>query len=524
VSSQGTNVALNGSASHDPDGDPLTFGWTTDCPGGGFDNPTSATPSLTVDSIAPCSLSCTATLTVSDLDGASAPYAATVTVEDTVPPLLTVDTTPITVTDVDCSGDEVVTLPTATAVDQCDALPAVSHNAPATFPASQTTPVTYTATDDCGNLSGANLAVTVFHGADIAISANKHTVGIGSHPGSTKDPLAGIGVCGYDKSEGSCARTTCGGISHQHYECIASGDDTNGPCTPVNCCTTDANGECTLNLPPGAYIVISADATKTTLPDPLGVSASDLLCGELKQKHLQQIVKADGKKVPGKTLRRTGSELLVIEPEFIEWTGLQEFYPFVFESVGDWEVTTSVSPPKGFVTDYDSLSEQVVNEAEAVQFTITDFGSDWVPTEGKHTVSHRGRRQVILSRVGVRLASDLAQQKGLGRYGHVLDADVNPRPMAAFDPRAPRPCEIVGWREPSVVDPGWTVKLRVDVSTDLTLQITRGQGLVVQTLASGNFTPGDYEFTWDGGSLGRGRYFVTLVSGHMVQRVPLVAE
>ena len=67
---------------------------------------------------------------------------------------------------------------------------------------------------------------------------------------------------------------------------------------------TDENGEATINLTPGDYVIIATDFsfTKTVLPDPLGVSASDLLCGELKRKHLQQIVKANGKKVPGKCL------------------------------------------------------------------------------------------------------------------------------------------------------------------------------------------------------------------------------
>ena len=359
----------------------------------------------------------------------------------------------------------------------------------------------------------------------LEIFANRHTVGFGSHPGSTKEPFESIEVCAYDKSDGSCSRVTCGGISHQNYQCIVDSCGTDDD-ELIFCCTTDDFGECVINAPPGDYIVISAEATttKTVLPDPLGVSASDLVCGELKQKHLQQIVKADGKKVPGKTSRRKGSELLVIEPEFIEWSGQQELYPFVFEAVGDWEVSTAVAPPEGFVSDYDALAEQVVNEVEAVQFTITDIGSDWVPTEAKHTVSHGGRRQVILSRVGVRLTSDLAQQKGLDRSGHVLGQNGKPVSQAGFDPQAPPEGEIVGWIEPSPTDANWTVMLQVNVSTDLTLQITRGQGLVVETLANETLDAGEYEFTFDGGSLGRGRYFVTLVCGETVQSVFLVEK
>jgi hypothetical protein len=336
---------------------------------------------------------------------------STFTIEDTVPPLLAVDTTPITVTDADCSGDEEVTLPTASGSDDCGAV-TITDDAPAGFPAGQTTTVTYTAADECNNTASDTLDVTVAYGANIDIAAARHTVGSGSHPGSTKEPLVGIQVCAYDKADGSCARAECGGISHHYYECIAEGDGTAGPCPAVNCCTTDASGECTINLPPGDYIIISADATKTVLPDPLGVSASSLQCGVAMRKHLQQIVRLGGAKVPGKTSRQTGSELLIIEPEYILWDGTVQPYPFVFESVGDWGVTATVAPPDGFVADYDQLSEQVNNELEAVQFTITEVGSDLVPTETTFYLMHNGSPRVVHSNVDIQLTAEYARSRG----------------------------------------------------------------------------------------------------------------
>ena len=48
-----------------------------------------------------------------------------------------------------------------------------------------------------------------------------------------------------------------------------------------------------------------------------------------------------------------------------------------------------MSPPEGFVADADNLSEEVNSEVEAVQFTITDVGSDWVPTGV--TMTHVGQ-------------------------------------------------------------------------------------------------------------------------------------
>ncbi|MHC4064247.1 MAG: prenyltransferase/squalene oxidase repeat-containing protein, partial [Planctomycetota bacterium] len=367
--------------------------------------------------------SAAATWTATDECDNNAQMSATFVIEDTAPPVLTLDTTPIFVVDTDCSGDEVVDLPTASATDLCETV-TITDDAPATFPpigsvdGNLATTVTYTATDECHETSDA-VEVMVYFGADIFVTATKHTVGSGSHPGSTKEPFVGIDICAYDKAEGACSRDVCGGISHQHYECIAVGIDTDGdnvidtgPCDPTNCCTTDADGACTINLPPGDYIVISADATKTVLPDPLGVSASDLLCGELKQKHLQQIVKNNGAKVPGKTTRLTGSELLIIEPEFIVWDQATQDYPFVFDSTGEWGVTTGVSPPEGFESNHESLAEYVDNELEAVQFTITEVSSDLVPTETTFEVDHDSRILTIDSYVDIFLTSAYARSRG----------------------------------------------------------------------------------------------------------------
>lgn len=127
-------------------------------------------------------------LTVCDGNGADATCRTTVTVTDNCPPTLDVDNTSITVTDTDCSGDEAVSLPTATATDLCNPNPSVSNDAAATFPAGQTTAVTYTADDGCGNTddnSADPLDVTVLYGADIWVTASKHTVDSGSNPGST---------------------------------------------------------------------------------------------------------------------------------------------------------------------------------------------------------------------------------------------------------------------------------------------------------------------------------------------------
>ena len=102
----------------------------------------------------------------------------------------------------------------------------------------------------------------------------------------------------------------------------------------------------------------------------------------------------------------------------MEWSEEAELYPFVFDSLGDWTVTTSVTPPEGFVADNDALSAEVNSQVEAVQFTITDIGSKWVGTKVKHKIKHKGKKEkIVYSEVGIKLSPELAAKKGLSIYG-----------------------------------------------------------------------------------------------------------
>ena len=76
-----TAVALDATGSSDPNDNMLAFEWDTDCPGGVFDDHTSATATLAVDSAPGCSLTCTVNLTVTscgqtDTCSAAAPTPA----------------------------------------------------------------------------------------------------------------------------------------------------------------------------------------------------------------------------------------------------------------------------------------------------------------------------------------------------------------------------------------------------------------------------------------------------------------
>jgi hypothetical protein len=258
--------------------------------------------------------------------------------------------------------------------------------------------------DDCDPATADALAVVP---GTISVQADRHVVGAGSHPGSTKYPIEGMPIRAYDMNS-SCVQAL--GVSWKHYPSIWLS------CSYAGKVTSDDVGGAALDLAPGDYIIIGEDPESG---DDIfvGRSAGGLESGMAIQKYLQIIVKADNKKVPGKYKVKTGSLLIIIEPEYVEWDGTEELYPFIFDSIGDWTVSTSVAPPEGFVADEVTLTEQVNSELGAVQFTVTDIGSDWVDTAVVHEITHKGKKEKIKSKIGVKLSKKLAKQKGLGRFG-----------------------------------------------------------------------------------------------------------
>ena len=165
-----TTVALDGSGSNDPDPcETLTYDWTTDCPGVGFDDPTIAMPTLSVNSTAGC-LQCNVSLTVTCNDGNSETCSTTVTIMDTTPPVLS--GVPGNVT-VECDSVPDPASPTAT--DNCDPSPTVNFSEVRTdgsCPSNYTLTRTWSATDGCGNETTATQIITVVDTTPPVISCN----------------------------------------------------------------------------------------------------------------------------------------------------------------------------------------------------------------------------------------------------------------------------------------------------------------------------------------------------------------
>ncbi|MBU1486493.1 HYR domain-containing protein [bacterium] len=146
---QGANVTLDGSASSDPDGDPLTYKWTW--PGG---SATGVTPTVSLPLGAT-----TITLIVNDGKVDSASDMVIVTVRDTTAPVITCPSD-ITVEQETRAGTAVSYDVTATDICDADVTVVCSPPSGTVFPLGETI-VNCIATDDSGNSSNSSFKVKV---------------------------------------------------------------------------------------------------------------------------------------------------------------------------------------------------------------------------------------------------------------------------------------------------------------------------------------------------------------------------
>jgi hypothetical protein len=253
----------------------------------------------------------------------------------------------------------------------------------------------------------------------LILQAKEHTVGPETHSKPSQEGVAGMEVRLFVK--GICTSTY--GNSWQSYPDIWSN------CTPIASQETEDDGQAIFTPLSTAldYFMIGKYFTTDENGKYIlygGKGVDDLEEGAVVKKYIQFIATASGKKVPAKYKRFEGSELLIIEPEYVEWSSEQELYPIIFDSEGDWSVNVAIEPPEGFVADYSSLSESVSSSSAAVQFTVTDVGSKHIHTKTKYKIKHKGKTHNFESKIGIKLAPGLAKKKGLGIFG---EEDLRPK-------------------------------------------------------------------------------------------------
>ena len=275
----------------------------------------------------------------------------------------------------------------------------------------------HTLTVSASDLAGNNSSLkSTFNIVKIQVKVDKHVVPSGPKPTSTKTPLSGVEVRLYKRSdiEGAGIKP----INWQTAPQIAASS------LPYTSKITDSLGRVIFGSIPDNYIILAVGTSATDYKNLwTPVDAADPLwnsTGLVLEKYLQLIVKADGSSVPATTTSKAGSEILIIEPEYIEWDSTEEAYPFLFESKDSWGVDVALRPPEGYASDYRELTEQTP-AYKAVQFTLTEKGSVPGPVGVEMGLKDpKGQKHAHKSQVGVRIAKGLREKKGVDEFGKPL--------------------------------------------------------------------------------------------------------
>ncbi len=186
-------------------------------------------------------------------------------------------------------------------------------------------------------------------------------------------------------------------------------------CVASSSCVTDAQGLCLMGVEEALYYVAAIEPQHPGKYPGHDIGLVDNSSSP-KMARLAFLRGPDGKTSPGKSSKKSGSELWIYEPQYVVWEGTEEYYPFVFESGQNWSVDVCLEPPEGYVpSDNEECLQQVIaGQPKAILFKLVEVGSvpDDVKVKMKITNPH-GKKSIVHSKVGIRLSQNLAKAKGV---------------------------------------------------------------------------------------------------------------
>jgi len=269
----------------------------------------------------------------------------------------------------------------------------------------------------------------------VLITAVNHTVDqrkSSSNPASSKSALVGQTMRLYKKSDLASAGYTSvtwkdyyniinSNVPYAGYAYAYTGSPQPIPYTK---CVTGEAGCYIIGVPsPADYYVISEEVTGCQADVHIGSSISatdsDWSTKGYVQKNLQLLttIKKDGssKCDAATSTVVSGSNLEIIQPEYVIWDGSQEAYPFVLSGDGDWIVDITPYVPAGYVVSPFNVIEVVSSETKAVAFTVSEVGSKPSDTTVVMTLTHKGKKKSLSLKVGGKDSNAWAAKKNAKR-------------------------------------------------------------------------------------------------------------
>lgn len=178
-----------------------------------------------------------------------------------------------------------------------------------------------------------------------------------------------------------------------------------GAVQPVATCTTDSNGACSFDVAADDYYVISGYVLgcQPDVHSGKQVSANDMKKGTNVNLNLMRAATKDCTVkmcYPAEATVLSGSNLEIVQPEYVVWDSATAVYPFALSSDSDWTVDITPYLPSGYVASPSAVVETVANEIKGVAFDVTEVGSKMGDTTVVIGATHNGKKQTLRLTIG----------------------------------------------------------------------------------------------------------------------------